>query len=52
MKYLLNKHNGDEFLALKEYKGSIVNLKPVYRVLENKKKLEKIKELYENFSSL
>ena len=31
---MLNKNNNDLFLALKEYKGSKKNLKPVYSVID------------------
>ena len=41
MNYLLIKHKGNKYEALKEYKGSIKNLKPVHSVLELEKRLEK-----------
>lgn len=34
LEYLLNKYNGDLFLALKHYKGADKNLEPVKRVIE------------------
>lgn len=34
LEYLLNKYNGDLFLALKHYKGADKNLEPVNRVIE------------------
>lgn len=34
LEYLLNKYNGDLFLALKHYKGANKNLEPVKRVIE------------------
>ena len=40
MNYLLIKHKGNKYNALKEYKGSIKNLKPVHSVLELEKKLK------------
>lgn len=43
MNYLLGKHKGNKYEALKEYKGSIKNLKPVYSVLELEKRLKEIR---------
>ena len=40
MNYLLVKHKGNKYNALKEYKGSIKNLKPVHSVLELEKRLK------------
>lgn len=40
MNYLLVKHKGNKYEALKEYKGSIKNLKPVHSVLELEKRLK------------
>ena len=40
MNYLLVKHKGNKYEALKEYKGSINNLKPVHSVLELEKRLK------------
>ena len=40
LNHLLAKHNGNEFKALAEYKGSVTNFKPVYKVLEIKKRIE------------
>lgn len=34
LEYLLNKYNGDLFLALKHYKGASKNLEPVKKVIE------------------
>ena len=42
MNYLLAKHKGNKYNALKEYKGSIKNLKPVNSVLELENKLKEI----------
>ena len=38
--YLLEKYDGDLFEALKEYKGSIKNLEPVYKTLEIYKEIK------------
>lgn len=43
MNYLLIKHKGNKYEALKEYKGSIKNLKPVNSVLELEKRLKEIR---------
>ena len=40
LNHLLVKHNGNEFKALAEYKGSVTNFKAVYKVLEIKKRIE------------
>ena len=40
LNHLLAKHNGNEFKALAEYKGSITNFKAVYKTLEIKKRIE------------
>ena len=40
LNHLLAKHNGNEFKALAEYKGSVTNFKAVYKVLEIKKRIE------------
>ena len=40
LNHLLAKHNGNEFKALAEYKGSRTNFIPVYKVLEIKKRIE------------
>ena len=40
LNHLLAKHNGNEFKALAEYKGSVTNFFPVYKVLEIKKRIE------------
>ena len=40
LNHLLAKHNGNEFKALAEFKGSITNFKPVYKTLEIKKRIE------------
>ena len=40
LNHLLDKHNGNEFKALAEYKGSITNFKAVYKTLEIKKRIE------------
>ena len=34
LKHMLDKNNNDLFFALKEYKGSKKNLKPVYSVID------------------
>ena len=40
LSHLLAKHNGNEFEALADFKGSITNFKPVYKTLEIKKRIE------------
>ena len=40
LNHLLAKHNGNEFKALAEYKGSRINFLPVYKTLEIKKRIE------------
>ena len=40
LNHLLDKHNGNEFKALADYKGSVTNFIPVYKVLEIKKRIE------------
>ena len=40
LNHLIAKHNGNEFKALAEYKGSVKNFKAVYKVLEIKKRIE------------
>lgn len=39
LEHLLNKHNGDKFLALSEYKGAIYNYEPVLQVLDLEEKI-------------
>ena len=39
LNHLLTKHNGNEFKALAEFKGSITNFKPDYKTLEIKKRI-------------
>lgn len=40
LEYLLNKYNGDLFLALKHYKGVNKNLEPVKRVIRLYKEIK------------
>ena len=40
LNHLIAKHNGNEFKALAEYKGSVTNFKAVYKTLEIKKRIE------------
>ena len=40
LNHLLDKHNGNEFKALAEYKGAKANFKPVYKTLEIKKRIK------------
>ena len=40
LNHLLAKHNGNEFKALADFKGSVTNFIPVYKTLEIKKRID------------